>query len=349
MENSFLQKTLYRIIKGRLRIVLGDLVLYIYEPDSSMIEESFEVYDDAYSKAYFEEVPLKSELIEVLIENDLWTPLDDREADKIEKEIENKKIEAFTSFYDKKKLKFIKRTLREMERQFLTFKSKKLQLDHTSCEGTAEFSRNMWLISKLTQFPDGTAYNWDKYTISSVMEYYNSSSIQSATYRAITRAEPWRSMWNNGNRHSGIFDRPSKDYTNQQNALCSFAAMYDNVYESPERPNEKVIEDDDCLDGWFLVQKRKMEKDKKKKEAESLIKNPKIANSQEIFVMANNAEAAKNIYDMNDPLSRGTINRRNQQIDNSEGNVKFTELDDVKQDISMQARQAVLSKVKGGR
>ena len=92
-----------------------------------------------------------------------------------------------------------------------------------------------------------------------------------------------------------------------------------------------------------------MEKEKKKKEAENLINNPKIANSQEIFVMANNAEAAKNIYDMNDPLARGTINRRNAQIDNSSGQVKFTELQDVKQDMAMQARQATLSKVKGGR
>ncbi len=349
MENSFLQKTLFRIIKGRLRVVLGDLVLYVYEADSSIIEESFEIYDDAYSKAYFDEVPLKSELVEVLIENDLWTPLDDREADKIEKEIENKKIEAFQSFYDQKKLKSIKRTIRNMELDFMKLKSKKVQLDHTSCEGAAEFSRNMWLISKLTKFKDGTSYDWSKYTISSVMEYYNSSAINSTTYRAIARSEPWRSMWSNGNRHSGVFDKPSKDYTSQQNSLCSFSAMYDNVYESPERPNEKVLEDDDCLDGWFLVQKRKMEKDKKKKEAESLIKNPKIANSQEIFVMANNQEAARSIHDMNDPVAKGTINRRNQQIDNAKGQVKFTDLQDVKQDIAMQSRQAVVSKVKGGR
>ena len=38
--------------------------------------------------------------------------------------------------------------------------------------------------------------------------------------------------------------------------------MYDNVYESHERPNDKIIEDDDCLDGWFIVQRRKHEKDK---------------------------------------------------------------------------------------
>lgn len=349
MENSFLQKTLYRIIKGRLRVVLGDLILYVYEADSSIIEESFEVYDDAYSKAYFDEVPLKSELIEILIENDLWTPLDDKQAEKIEKDIENKKIEAFESFYDKKKLTSIKRTIRNMELDFLKLKAKKIQLDHTSCEGVAEFSRNMWLVSKMTKFRDGSNYDWEKYTISTVMERYTSSAIQTSTYRAIARSEPWRSMWSNGNRHTGIFDKPSKDYTSQQNALCSFSSMYDNVYESPERPGEKVIEDDDCLDGWFLVQRRKMEKEKKKKEAENLIKNPKIANSQEIFVMANNAEAAKNIYDMNDPLARGTINRRNTQIDNSSGQVKFTELQDVKQDMAMQARQATLSKVKGGR
>ena len=53
MDDIFYEKTLYRILRGRLRYKLGDLVLYIYEPDEVIIEESFDVYDEAYKKAYF--------------------------------------------------------------------------------------------------------------------------------------------------------------------------------------------------------------------------------------------------------------------------------------------------------
>ena len=40
MDDIFYEKTLYRIIKGRLSVKLGDLILYVYEPDTDLIEQS---------------------------------------------------------------------------------------------------------------------------------------------------------------------------------------------------------------------------------------------------------------------------------------------------------------------
>ena len=47
MDDIYYEKVLNRIIQGRLRIKLGDLVLYIYEPSNDLKEESFDVYDEA--------------------------------------------------------------------------------------------------------------------------------------------------------------------------------------------------------------------------------------------------------------------------------------------------------------
>ena len=44
--------------------------------------------------------------------------------------------------------------------------------------------------------------------------------------------------------------------------------MYDNIQESMDCPTEDVINDDDMLDGWFIVQNRKREKDKKEKDVD---------------------------------------------------------------------------------
>ena len=53
MSSIEIEKTLYRIIQGRLRYkVHDDLVLYIHEPTPELIFESYEVYDDAYDEAY---------------------------------------------------------------------------------------------------------------------------------------------------------------------------------------------------------------------------------------------------------------------------------------------------------
>ena len=155
-------------------------------------------------------------------------------------------------------------------------------------------------------------------------------------------------MWNAGKIQGNIFVKPSCELSSEQSSLCSYASMYDNVYESSDCPKDKVIQDDDCLDGWFIVQRREMEKHKKQQEVEKLTSNPKISNSQELFLMADSPEAANEILDLNHPHSRGIINQRNQHIEEA-GEIKHTHLPDVKQEISMQRQQDLASKLKGGR
>ena len=79
MDNILNEKTLCRILQGRLRCSLGDPALYIYEPTKEVLEESFDVYDQAYKDAYFKGVYLKDELVPILVENELWTPFADRD------------------------------------------------------------------------------------------------------------------------------------------------------------------------------------------------------------------------------------------------------------------------------
>jgi hypothetical protein len=350
MDDAFYEKTLYRILQGRLRLTLGDLVLYVYEPTSELLEESYDIYDEAYKRAYFRGVYIKKELIEVLVDNDLWSPFDDREADKIEKQIENLKVEAFQSFFNSKKLRGVKANIRAEERSLYKYKSKKRTLDHTSCEGVAAFSKAVWLISQTTKLKDGSHYNWKNFPISVIMDHYSSEQISSEVFRAIARRDPWRAMWVNGKKHSNLLGKPSCQFTRDQLNLCSYSSMYDNVYESPDSPNEKIIEDDDCLDGWFVAQKRKYEKDKKQQEVDSMIKNPKIANSQEVYVVAPDNQAAQDIYNLNDPAARNTIRNRQSAIDGAEGEqISFTEFQDVRQDIAMESHNAAISKIKGGK
>tara|TARA_R100000008_G_C3546067_1_gene147624 strand:- start:3 stop:1004 length:1002 start_codon:yes stop_codon:yes gene_type:complete len=333
-------------------LTLGDLVLFIHEPDVDLIEESYEIYDEAYKQAYFRGVYIKKELVEILLENDLWSPIDDRQAEEISKRIDNLKVEAFRSFFDTKKLRGIKIGIRQMEREFATLKAKKKCLDHVSCEGVAAFSRITWLVSQCTKFRDGSHYTWDKYPISVLLEQYSASTIDQEVIRKIARSEPWRGMWGNGKRQSNVFGKPSYQLTKDQLALCGYSTMYDNVYESMETPHDKVIEDDDCLDGWFVVQKRKMEKQNKQKEVDNMITNEKIANSQEIFVMAENHEAAQEIYDLNDVVGRSIIQSRKATIDaaaEGDGDVSFTEFQDIRQDIAAQQHREAINKIKGGR
>jgi hypothetical protein len=347
MDNILHEKLLYRIIQGRLRLKLDDLVLFIYEPTNDIVEESIDAYEEAYNKAYFSGVPIKSEILETLIENDMWSPLDDKEAEKISKQIDDLKVEAFSSFYDSNNLRAIKRVLRNLEKTEIKLRAKKHLLDHTTCEGVGQFSRSVWLISKLTFFTNGEPYDWSRYTISAIMDHYNSSTISQEQYRKIARNDPWRSIWNAAKKQGSLFNKPACDFTKDQLSLASYSTLYDNVYESHKCPNDKIIDDDDCLDGWLIQQRRESEKDRKQQEVDSMIKNPKIANSQEIFVMAKDGKAAQDIYDLNDAVGRSTIQSRQNQINAAEdGQVKFTDLSDVRQDIVLQSHQKAISTAK---
>ena len=128
MNDIQIEKTLYRIIQGRLRFKRDGLVLYIQEPTKELMYESYEIYDDAYDLAYKRGNYIKPEVLQILIEQDLWTPLDDKEAKEYEKKVEDKKLEAYQNFTKERELFRIKREIRHLEKLWGRAVSKKNRL-----------------------------------------------------------------------------------------------------------------------------------------------------------------------------------------------------------------------------
>jgi len=333
--------------------VRDGLVLYIYEPTPELVYESYDVYDEAYEKAYRRGVYVKEEVLPILLENNYWSPLDDREAEKVQKQIEGKKLEAFKKFVHKKRLAAIKREIFHLEKKWQTLYLKKNSLDHVTCAGCAELTRNQWLVEKTTKFPDGSSYDWKETSVPSATNYRAANAISQEMYRSVARSDSWRGIWGAG-KGTEIFGVPFSEITQEQARLCMYARMYDNVAESPEAPPEEVIEDDICLDGWFIEQKKKQDKQKKQNQVDGMISNDKIRNSGEVFVMAQDKGEAQEIYDLNDDFARGTLQHRQAQIDGQRGEsiedmVNFKDLQDVKQDIAMQHQQQFSQSLKNRR
>ena len=347
MDNIYYERLLYKILQGRIKLRLNGPVLFIYEPTADLLEESLDAYDEAYKQAYFNNVPIKDELTDILLENNLWSPLDDKEADSLDKQIEDMKVEAFEKFYDKRFVNSKKIQIRKVQERINKLRFKKMSLDHTCCEGSAAFSRHLWILSRTTFYSDGTPYDWKDITVHGVFDYYVENASKDEDIRYLSRNNMWRHMWSVAKRSGQIFTRNIMDLTKDQKVLAHYSIMYDNIYEHPDCPNDKVIEDDDCLDGWMIKQRRENEKNKKQKEVDSLIGNSKIANSQEVFVMARDQEAASEIYNLNNPLARKTIRERNQQIQDAGGDINFKELSDIKQDIQIQSHKQAMSGAKG--
>ena len=338
---------LLRILKGRLPFRRGDLSLYIEEPDQDLMYSSMEIYEKTYDEAYSNEVMIKEEMEEFLFTNEFWTPFDDAELEKIKKENEELKLQAFKNFFRKRELGGIKSLLRLNEKKYSKIANKKHQFDHLTCDGVASYARWNWIIEHSTYFSNGDNYNWKTYDVSSLLSYYESSSISTKNFRAVARSDEWRPIWNLGKKTGDVFGKPAYLLTRDQLLLCSFSTMYDNVYENPEAPDEKIIDDDDCLDGWFIDQKRKNEKLKKEQQANSVISNSKIANASEVFVMASSAEEAESIHGLNS--FQGEMTRKNRLNTIKDKGVINNDLEfaDIRQELIIQQNQTFANHVKG--
>jgi len=346
MSDIDVEKALYRIIQGRLRYKVRDgLVLYIHDPTVDIIYESHDIYEETYEEAYWKGVYVKEEIIPILIENNYWSPLDDREATRLEKEVEDHKVEAFQSFVNKQKLSTLKKHIFFLEQKWQQAFMKKSALDHVTCEGTAALARNQWVVSKVTKFPDGSLYDWKEASVPVVAHYLANNRISQSMYREIARSETWRGMWGAG-KGTDIFGVPFSRITQDQARLCAYSRMYDNVAEHHESPSEEIVEDDICLDGWFILEQRKMKKQRKENQVDGMITNDKIRNAGEVFVVAQNQEDAGEIYGLNDSVARGTIKHRSEQIEGQES-LNFQKLDDVQQEIAIERQKLLSDKFKG--
>lgn len=341
-----LHSLLYRILKDRLSFVLDGLSFFIQEPTIDVLQESYLVYEEAYHKAYMENNLTDEELDNFLIENDIWSPIHEKQIEEIKKELEELKVSAFENFFKSADLRKAKLKIQRATSELTELLSKKHSMDHLSCAGVAEQSRFNWIISVTSFNRDGSPINWTKHNLSSFINIYRENTIDHTDLRKIARNDPWRSMWSLAKKTGRLFDCATTELSRDKLMLCSYSSMYDSVFESPDAPSEKVVEDDDCLDGWFISQRRKYDKMKKEKESDDLIKNPKIKNSKEVFLMARNSDEAGEIHDLNNSLTRSVLNQR-QQVINEKGKASDLDFSDVRTELQMQQNQMFVQKMRG--
>jgi hypothetical protein len=343
---SKLYSLLYRILKDRLWVSVDGLSFFIKEPTLDLLEESYHVYQKSYQNAYADNCLTDHELVNFLVEQDIWNPLDDRKIDELKKELEEAKISAYENFFKAKELRNFKFKIKRLSKELSNLLGKKHSMDHLSCSGVAEQSRFNWIISRSCFHSDNRPVNWSDFSLSTFINYYRENIIDHSDIRTIARNDPWKTMWGVFKKGGDLFGEPTINLSQNRQNLCSYSVMYDSVYENPESPNEKIIEDDDCLDGWFISQRRKHEKSKKEKESEDFIRNPKIKNSKEVFLMAGSNQEAQEIYGLNSGLSRSILQQRQQTIQ-EKGKVSDLDFTDVQTDLQMQQNQAFISKMRG--
>ena len=141
-------------------------------------------------------------------------------------------------------------------------------------------------------------------------------------------------MWKTYSKGGGqLFECPISDMCKSQRDLCYWSNIYDNVFDSHERPEWEIIDNDEELDIWFENQYNKANKSSS---ASPVSMNPKIANAKEVFIVAETPKDAQKVYSkMNTSASLADIKNRNKALLDT-GITPEYQLPDVKLDIQMQ-------------
>jgi hypothetical protein len=306
--------------------------------------EACEIYNDAYEQAYIDGIMSQSEMDEWMIENGLWNREDEEKIEGIKKDLEKLKTEIYNARNNVKLRERIRLYIRAGESQLAKHISKKHIYHQNTREGFAASEKIAWSI-KNTTFYNNELYNFEHVSLPYVVEEWQASILTDNQVRDLARNEPWKSLWiiKDSSKLKLFNNADHAELTHNQKNIIVWSQMYDNIQESLECPPKDVIDDDDMLDGWFIIQAKKREQEKFKQEMENSTKNEKIKNASEVFVMTESKDDAQRIDLMNDAQALNIKKQRSAFIA-KHGEVAHHNLPDERLKIQMQQTNSMRRK-----
>lgn len=306
-----------RIIAGRTPLTINNIKLIFGQPTREQRAYANEIYREALRDAEMQGVMSQDDVMGMLYTENLWTEHDNEQLELLTTTLEDMKVELYNSWNQSNKRLSIRTHLKKgtVERDRLEIK--KHAFDHLSCEGIAISAKYRFLMGSSLYYVTGQPY-WPDVSrwltpdpfIDKATEILAKERLTESKFRELAFNEPWRSYW--GGRQiagRGILDVAAVDMTDDQRVLVLWSTIYDNIKESPNCPPDSVFSDDDMLDGWMIIQRRKRESDLDKNTMQENV-NQKVMNSDEVFFMAETVEDARKIEKMNDPVAKMIKNQR---------------------------------------
>ena len=330
-----------RIISGTLRLKMGGNSYLIDRPTSEDLYIASSIYWETYYEAEAGDCLTRPQLMDFLYSNGIWSDKLQKQLEQSEKDLENAKVGLFENKLKTEEKRIARNLIRSIKFKIDELYAKLHQYDYVTCGGVAQIAKQRYIIASCLKDSNGNKLfsqdlwreNIDRLDLA--ISLYNDSIIPDKDLRYLARTEPWRTIWMSSKYCTSIFGVAASELTDEQKTLIMWSRMFDNIYESTECPTEEVIEDDDMLDGWLILQRRKREADKAKVSLDDSIRSEKIKNAEELFVVVETPEDAKKIGDMNDAHTNKV---RKQRLDYimEKGEVNELSMPDTKQRMMME-------------
>jgi hypothetical protein len=316
------------------------------------IDQSLEadmVFKECFDSTYADEIMTEYEIEVWMNESGLWTIVEENKTKSLKDDLEKLKIQIYNNRHEKKLREQIRRYIRVAEKALASHVKEKSSYFQNTREGYALSEKVAWII-KNTTYQGNKLYDFEELSLNYVIDEWYKSILSESCIRELAREEPWKSLWSiKNNSGTKLFaNKENEELSTNQKNIIIWSQIYDNIQESLDCPVPEVIKDDDLLDGWFLVQSKKRESERLERELDSEIKNEKIKNSSEVFVMTNDPDNVRRIENMNNPLVQ---NMKKQRFDfiQKKKEVQHHELPDQQLEIEMQLTNMRGPNFRGGK
>lgn len=298
-----------RICSGLTMLKFNGDTYYLRGPTAEERYKASIVYQEACQECA-DEVLSNEDIMEVLLKYEMWSEDNQKVLEQLEKDIDELKIGIFQKRFRKAELNLGRKALDAARKEYERLSLAKHQLDCHSASGLAAITKIKYIVGCcLLDKNKNQVWNSDSFLrdrnnlIEEIVNVANRDKITDYQIRELSRTEPWRTMWSCRDSEKSLFGSNVSELTDEQKRLIVWSKIHDSIYESEDCPEDFVFDDDDMMDGWMILQKRKQDKLKKERKNTSMMEtdNEKIASAGERFILVGSREEAQEVEELNSP------------------------------------------------
>jgi hypothetical protein len=323
-----------RILSGRTRVRVGDETFTLVPPSPGVRYAAAELYRDVWQECHALGVMTEPELLDLLRRRKIWTAQDEEQHRLLTEKVDDLKVGLFENWTRSHERSRIRHALDIGKRELARLEGVRHGLDHVTCDGVAASARvrfatgcSLLRPGGLPYWPDDSGWDAPDTHLDDVIEHLVRLRLGEAEVRELCRTDPWRSIWSSRKYAGrGLVDADAASLTDEQRYAMMWSGVYDSIRDSPDCPDDGIVDDDDMLDGWMIRQKREREAQRAKKRGDE-IGNEKIRNADEVYLPADTVADARKVEAMNDAVAR-TIKSQRLATLRSKGTVHEMEMPD---------------------
>lgn len=337
-----IEKLLYRILLGYYYIYIDSERYKVFYPSLSIKYESEILYEQIIEDNKFEKIYMdQQEIKKYLLIHNIWSKTDDEKLKDCEKFIEDTKIDLYLNFYNENKKQQNKKNLMKAQKDLDILYNKKNSFNYLTIEDYATSIKNEFILMNTiynssnnllfdSNNYDTLDYNRLQIFIREILE----QTVKPDDLRLLAKSDIWKSLSVASSMKQDILT-----INDDHRHLLNLHMMYENVKQHPECPNNDIIDDDDALDGWFIYQNNKAEKDKKKNSVLEKVGDG-IKNAGEVFLMTSDIDERNTIYDLNELSDRQNIKELiTISKNNKDKNINWQDLPFVQRELKQQVNK----------